>query len=156
MATTEQIAAAEAGASVVAVPKGKEEKLGFGMRDKEGNLVVQSAKDARTTASNRTGDTVAGGVPAGAEFGIHGHIDAGPRASESFVDDPRKAGGFGDTQSLALKNPMVMFTVSKGQVARHEIQGGQLTFTFPKGSMVKTQTDKMQLNLDKEQLKFKK
>lgn len=92
--------------------------------------------------------------PQGALAGIHGHIDKGPDKSNGMVDDPKSNGGFGDTQ--ALKAGLPMATVSQGQVGWHEIQNGQLQFTYPEGALTGGQEKQMQKNLDNEQKLFEK
>ena len=151
MTTSEGRAAATAGAGTVAVHSGNQEKLGFGVRDANGNLTVQAATGAHTTA-NATGSTAASTVPVGAEFAIHGHIDSGPNKSNGMVDAPSLNGGYGDTKSLALQNPMPMATVSQGQVGWHEIRNGQLSFMAPVGVVTPAQQQAIQGNLNSEQM----
>lgn len=112
---------------------------------------MQVATTANTT-TNSTGGTASSTVPAGAEFGNHGHIDSGPNRSNGMVDAPSLNGGDGDTKSLALHNPMPMATVSQGQVAWHEIQNGQLSFTATVGALTPSQQQAIQHNLNSEQM----
>jgi hypothetical protein len=68
-----------------------------------------------------------------------------------MVDAPSKNSGYGDRQSLTLRTPMPMATVSHGQVGWHEIQNGQLTFTAPVGAVTESQRISIQKNLNAEQ-----
>jgi len=151
VATPAMQQAATTGAGTVAVHSGTQEKLGFGVKDANGNLTVQAATGV-TTATNATGSTAGSAVPTGAEFGIHGHIDTGPNKSNGMVDAPSLNAGFGDTKSLALHNPMPMATVSQGQVGWHEIQNGQLSFAAPVGAVTPAQQQAIQNNLNSEQM----
>jgi RHS repeat-associated protein len=152
VATPEMRAAATAEVEKVAVKNGKQESLGYGVRGADGKLTVEMAKtNFGNTTSNSSGATAKGKVPAGSEFAIHGHIDGGQHHSEGMVDSPTQNGGYGDTESLALKNPMPMATVSKGQVGWHEIRNGQLSFTAPVGAVDKAQQKLIQSNLNSEQ-----
>ena len=152
VATEEMRAAAERGVDKVAVRfhDATEEKLGYGVRDTNGNLTVETARGVSTN-TDWTGSTARSDVPAGAEFGIHGHIDGGPRQSNGMVDRPDLNGGYGDTKTLSLQNPMPMATVSRGLIGWHEIQNGQLTFTAPVGALTESQQKAIQHNLDSEQ-----
>gem|GEM_PF-4312126 len=47
-----------------------------------------------------------------------------------------------------------MATVSRGQVGWHEMQDGQLQFTYPAGALNGSQNQQMQNNLNVEQLNF--
>ena len=150
LATPEMRAAGEAGKGQVAVTSGDREKLGFVVKEPNGTLAVQTAK--AQTGDTDTGSTARATNPAGATAGIHGHIDSGENASNGMVDDPRSNGGYGDTQSLKAGLPMG--TVSQGQVGWHEIQNGQLQFSYPKGALNSMQTREIQKNLNTEQQKF--
>jgi hypothetical protein len=83
---------------------------------------------------------------------IHGHIDSGPNKSNGMVDDPKSNLGYGDTQGIAAGIPEA--TVSHGQVGWHEMNQGQLQFTYPAGSLTGSQNTMMQNNLNQEQLMF--
>ncbi|WP_082554834.1 RHS repeat-associated core domain-containing protein [Caulobacter sp. Root1455] len=154
-ATPEMRDAAQGGQTMVAVPVGNAEKLSFGVRGPDGSLIVLN-NTATRTGSTATGNTAASPVPAGAEFGIHGHIDSGPDRSNGMVDDPASNGGYGDTQSLALRTPIPMATVSNGQVGWHEISNGQLTFSAPAGAVTSAQQQQIQRNLNTAQQHFKR
>ena len=133
----------------VAVKSGDAEKLGFGM-----GLGVTEVGNA-TTASTSTTSTVTGGIPANADFVIHGHIDSGPHKSDGMVDDPSSNGGYGDTMSLSFANPKPNITVSNGQMGVHQIRNGQLEFRAPASAMTKSQRRKIQNNLNISQELFK-
>jgi RHS repeat-associated protein len=150
VASPEVKAAGEAGKGQVAVKSGDAEKLGFIVKGADGKPVVQSAN--AKTADTDTGSTARATIPAGALAGIHGHIDSGENASNGMVDDPKSNGGYGDTQSLKAGIPMG--TVSNGQVGWHEMQNGQLQFSYPKGAMNGQQTGQTQNNLNNEQKLF--
>jgi RHS repeat-associated protein len=153
VATPDMQAAATASVDKVAVPPvGTHETLGYGVRDASGNLTVtMRVTGMGNTTGNSSGATVKDTVPSGAEFVIHGHIDGGPKRSNGMVDAPALNGGYGDTESLALRNPMPTATVSHGQVGWHEIQNGQLSFTAPVGALNGTQQRAIQYNLDRQQ-----
>jgi RHS repeat-associated protein len=153
VATSEMREAAAAGASAIAVPRGDQERLGFGVRDAHGSLVV-TAVDA-TTDRTTTGSTASASVPTGAEFVSHGHIDSGRNASDGMVDAPSRSTPYGDTQSLALPQPIPTATVSQGQVGWHEIRNGQLQFTTPIGAVTRSQQRTLQRNLNREQRLFR-
>ena len=72
--------------------------------------------------------------------------------SNGMVDAPSENGGYGDTKSLALQNPMPMATVYRGKVGWHEIQNGQLSFTVPVGARSTTQQQQIQKNLNSQQI----
>jgi RHS repeat-associated protein len=135
--------AAAKGLSKVAVPPGSPEKMAFGMM-RDGKLTVEAATDVQTKGAQAKAP-----VPAGAVFGMHGHIDGGPN-SGAMADDPAENQGFGDTQTLSLKNPIPMATVSKGQIGWHGIKDGQLFFTGPQ-SLSNSQKEKIQKALNREQ-----
>jgi RHS repeat-associated protein len=143
--------AAEQGKSVVAVHSGSQEKLGFVVQGSDGKLSVQSASDTKT-GETATGSTASATIPSDAVAGIHGHIDSGPNQSNGMVDDPKSNGNYGDTQSLKAGIPMA--TVSQGQVGWHEMQNGQLQFSYPGGALNGSQSQQMQSNLNVEQLNF--
>ncbi len=152
VATPDMRTAATAEVNKVAIHIGTRETLGYGVRDANGKLTVKMAVTSLgNTTANSSGATASTKVPSNAEFAIHGHIDGGPNRSNGMVDAPAMNSGYGDTQSLTLKNPIPMATVSHGQVGWHEIQNGQLSFTAPVGAVNAAQQQAIQSNLDSEQ-----
>ena len=148
MASSEVRSAAQAGKNKVAVHDGPEEKLGFIVKDANGQTTVKNASDTKT-GSTDTAQTATAKLPQGAMAVIHGHIDSGPEKTNGMVDDPKSNGGYGDTQALAAGMPEA--TVSHGQVGWHEIDNGQLQFSYPQGALNGSQNSKMQNNLNQEQ-----
>jgi hypothetical protein len=69
-----------------------------------------------------------------------------------MVDAPKLNGGYGDTQSLKAGIPTA--TVSQGQVGWHEINNGQLQFSYPQGALNNSQQNQMQRNWNNEQKLF--
>ena len=107
-----------------------------------------------TNTSNATGATASATIPQNAMGVIHGHIDGGANKSNGMVDAPKLNGGYGDTQSLKAGIPTA--TVSQGQVGWHEINNGQLQFSYPQGAMSGGQERQIQRNLNNEQKLFHK
>lgn len=67
-------------------------------------------------------------------------------------DDP-KSEGYGDAHSL-WKLGIPVATVYNGQIGWHELRGGQLLFTAPKGAFTSGQQSGMQDRVNREQGKF--
>nr|WP_146203576.1 hypothetical protein [Fulvimonas soli] len=132
-------------------PRQHHRAVGFVVKGEDGKLSVQNSGDTKSgeTVTARTASTT---IPSSAVAGIHGHIDNGPHRSNGMVDDPKSNGNYGDTQSLRAGMPMA--TVSRGQVGWHEMQDGQLQFTYPAGALNGSQNQQMQNNLNVEQLNF--
>ena len=151
MASAEVKAAGQEGRHTVAVHNGSEEKMGFIVKTSDGSLKVQNSSDTKTAATN-TGNTATAAIPAGAVALIHGHIDSGANRSNGMVDDPASNHGYGDTMALAAGMPEA--TVSHGQVGWHEINGGQLQFSYPAGALTGGQNTQMQGNLNVESQTF--
>ncbi|WP_295951586.1 RHS repeat-associated core domain-containing protein [uncultured Xanthomonas sp.] len=150
LATSDIKAATEASKSQMGAGRGPE-TLGFALKGADGKTTVQPASNVKT-GKTATGNTASSKIPQGALAAVHGHIDKGPDRSNGMVDDPRSNGGLGDTQGLKANLPVA--TISQGQVGWHEINGGQLQFTYPQGALSGSQTEQMQNNLDKEQKFF--
>lgn len=146
-------AAGDSAVAKFSVKSGSQESLGFFVPDANGKPQAVKAQDVKTS-DKATGDTAAASVPKGAVAAIHGHIDSGPQKSNGLVDAPKLNGGYGDTQSLTGGMPMA--TVSQGKVGWHEINNGQLQFTYPEGALSGSQEKSMQKNLDAEQTLFHK
>lgn len=144
-------AAGQAAVPQFAVKSGSQESLGFFVPDATGKPVAQPAQ-GMTTTSNSVGATAAATIPQNAMGVIHGHIDGGPNKSNGMVDAPKLNGGYGDTQSLRAGIPTA--TVSQGQVGWHEINNGQLQFSYPQGAMSRGQENQIQRNLNQEQKLF--
>lgn len=153
LASPDLRAAASAGVSQFTVKSGSKESLGFIVPDATGKPVAQPAQ-GMTTTSNSIGATAAAAIPQNAMGVIHGHIDGGPNKSNGMVDAPKLNGGYGDTQSLKASNPIPTATVSQGQVGWHEINNGQLQFSYPQGAMKGGQEKQIQRNLNNEQKLF--
>jgi hypothetical protein len=73
-------------------------------------------------------------------------------SSDGMVDRPDLNYGYGDTESLTFGIPTA--TVSHGYVGWHEIDHGQLIFTYPLGALSKHQEDLIQTYLNSEQYLF--
>jgi hypothetical protein len=152
------------GAAVEAVPKftvtsGPNESLGYFTRDANGGLSTIFASDVGRSSNDR-GALARSHKPNGALGVIHGHIDGSPRmpgrpvavSSDGMVDRPDLNYGYGDTESLTFGIPTA--TVSHGYVGWHEIDHGQLIFTYPLGALSKHQEDLIQTYLNSEQYLF--
>ncbi len=144
-------AAGQAAVPQFTVKSGSKESLGFFTPDANGKPVAQPAQSV-TTTNNSVGATVAAVIPKNAMGVIHGHIDGGPNQSNGMVDAPKLNGGYGDTQ--ALRSGMPTATVSQGQVGWHEINNGQLQFSYSQGAMTNGQERQIQRNLNQEQKLF--
>jgi hypothetical protein len=137
---------------------GQSEKLGFLVPSSDGSLTYKVPDDFSAYGS-RMSDNAGGTPPAGAVYGMHGHI---PERDDGFVDAPTSNGGYGDTHSLHRPAPMPMATVARTPdnrgyvVGLHEIDNGRLQFRFPAGSLTREQRRQIQRNLDVEQDKFYK
>jgi hypothetical protein len=129
------------------------EKVGFVVPGADGKPTLQADTDA-TTSSSTTANTAAATVPPGAMALVHGHDEIGPTALKGMVDSTKDNGGYGDTQSLASNNPIPTATVFRGDVGWHQIQDGQLQFTFRAGALTPGQASAMQSNLNNEQQLF--
>lgn len=151
LASPSMRAAANAAVPQFTVKSGSEESLGFIMSGTNGEMTAQSAQGVQTTSSG-AGATAATAIVQGAVGVIHGHIDGGPHMSDGMVDAPELNGGYGDTQPLKAGLPTA--TVSHGQVGWHEINNGQLQFSYPEGAMSSDQEGKIQNNLNNEQKLF--
>jgi len=150
LASPDTKAATQASTSQMGAGKGPE-TLGFAVKGADGKTTVQPASNV-TTGKTATGNTASAAIPQGAQAVVHGHIDKGPDKSNGMVDDPKSNGGYGDTQALKANLPVA--TISQGQVGWHEINGGQLQFTYPQGALSGSQTTQMQTNLNNEQKLF--
>jgi hypothetical protein len=111
-----------------------------------------------STYGTSTSDNASATAPAGASYGMHGHI---PGSDDGLVDAPNSNGGYGDAQSLSLPVPLPMATIAKTggdgdgyAVGLHEIVNGRLQFRAPVGSLSPSQRQAIQDNLDTEQEKF--
>lgn len=133
------------------VKSGSKESLGFFVPDANGKPVAQPAQ-GMTNTSNSTGATASAAIPQNALGVIHGHIDGGANKSNGMVDAPKLNGGYGDTQSLKAGIPTA--TISQGQVGWHEINNGQLQFSYPQGAVNGGQEKQLQRNLNNEQKLF--
>ncbi len=148
IASSETKAAAEAGKDKVAVPSGTKEKLGFVVKDSDGNQSVQLGANV-STKDKSTGQVASSVVPDGAVAVIHGHLDKG---SDGMVDAPKLNGGYGDTEPLRYGLPNA--TAFKGEIGWHEMQNGKLTFTYTEGAMTSSQQKAIQKNLTNSQKLF--
>lgn len=153
LASPDLRAAGNAAVPQFTVQSGSKESLGFFVPDANGMPVAQPAQ-GMTNTSNATGATASAAIPQNAMGVIHGHIDGGPNKSNGMVDEPKLNGGYGDTQSLKAGIPTA--TVSQGQVGWHEINNGQLQFSYPQGAMTGGQEKQIQRNLNNEQKLFHK
>jgi hypothetical protein len=151
LASPDLRAAGNAAVPQFTVKSGSKESLGFFVPDANGKPVAQTAAGVQT-GSTSTGNTASVVIPKGAMGVIHGHIDGGPDKSNGMVDAPKLNGGYGDTQSLKAGIPTA--TVSQGQVGWHEINNGQLQFSYPQGALNNSQQNQMQRNLNNEQKLF--
>jgi hypothetical protein len=133
---------------------GDHEKVGFVVPGADGKPTLQTDTDA-TTSSTTTANTAAATVPSGAMALAHGHDEIGPTALKGMVDSTKDAGGYGDTQSMASNNPIPTATVFRGDVGWHQVQNGQLQFTFRAGTLTGAQSSAMQSNLNNEQQLFR-
>jgi RHS repeat-associated protein len=151
VASPELRAAAEAYNGAVDTSEAVQETLGFLMPGSQGAIKLQIIN--AITKSKSSSETADGHTPHGALAVDHWHIDGdGPNKSDGFVDDPAGNNGYGDTEGLIQGIPEA--TNSHGQVGWHEIKDGQLTFTYPKGSVKQDQNHKLQQNLNTEQRLF--
>ncbi|MGY0556524.1 hypothetical protein [Lysobacter sp. A421] len=151
VASPELRAAGNAAVPQFTVKSGSKESLGFFVPDANGKPVAHPAQGIQST-SNGTGATASAAIPQNAMGVIHGHIDGGPNRSNGMVDAPKLNGGYGDTQSLKAGMPTA--TISQGQVGWHEINNGQLQFSYPQGGMSGGQENQIQRNLNNEQKLF--
>jgi len=151
LASPDAKAAANAAIPQFTVSSGKNESLGFIVAGPNGQSVAQPAANVQT-GNTSTASTASATIPSGAQAVIHGHIDGGAYKSNGMVDAPKANGGYGDTQSLKAGLPTA--TVSQGQVGWHEVNNGQLQFSYPQGALNKPQEQQMQKNLNSEQKKF--
>lgn len=122
-------------------------------------MAVLTSTNGELALTNRTtGDANAtvrllnGKLPEGAKAITHGHTERGKDSVDGFVDAPEKNGGYGDSAPLAYGVPGA--TVFGSNVAWREMVGGQLTMTYPVGSVNSTQLGIIQANLNSEQLLF--
>jgi hypothetical protein len=145
-------AAVEQGKDKVA-SAGDKEKVGFVRPGPDGTPTLKTDNDA-TTSSTTTANTASASVPKDALAMAHGHAEIGPSALKGMVDSPADAGGYGDTQALA-KSGIPEATVFRNDVGWHQIQDGQLQFTFRAGALTTGQASSMQSNLNVEQELFK-
>jgi len=145
-------AAVAQGMDKVATFSGKE-KMGYVMPGPDGTPTLQPDSNA-TTSSSLTANIARSTVPQGALAVAHGHDEIGPTALKGMVDSTRDAGGLGDAQSLSLSTPIPTATVFRGDVGWHQIQDGQLQFTFRAGALTGPQASAMQGNLNNEQQFF--
>ncbi|MFC3655410.1 hypothetical protein FZ025_14700 [Xanthomonas hyacinthi] len=151
LASPDLKAAGNAAVPQFTVQSGSKESLGFFVPDASGKPVAQPAAGVQT-GSKSGGNTASAAIPKGAMGVIHGHIDGGANKSNGMVDAPKLNGGYGDTQSLKAGIPTA--TVSQGQVGWHEINNGQLQFSYPQGALNNGQESQMQRNLNNEQKLF--
>lgn len=151
LASPDLRAAGNAAVPQFTVKSGSKESLCFFVPDASGKPVAQPAQ-SMTNTSNSTGATASATIPQNAVGVIHGHIDGGPNKSNGMVDAPKLNGGYGDTQSLKAGIPTA--TISQGQVGWHEINNGQLQFSYPQGAMSGGQERQVQRNLNNEQQLF--
>lgn len=151
LASPDLRAAGNAAVPQFTVKSGSKESLGFFVPDASGKPVAQPAQ-GMTNTSNGSGATASAAIPQNAMGVIHGHIDGGSNKSNGMVDAPKLNGGYGDTQSLKVGIPTA--TVSQGQVGWHEINNGQLQFSYPQGAMNGSQETQMQRNLNNQQKLF--
>lgn len=151
LASPDLRAAGNAAVPQFTVKSGSNESLGFFVPDANGKPVAQPVQGVQNT-SNSAGATAAATIPQNAMGVIHGHIDGGSNKSNGMVDAPKLNGGYGDTQSLKAGIPTA--TVSQGQVGWHEINSGQLQFSYPHGAMNGGQEKQIQRNLNNEQKLF--
>ncbi|MGZ3272706.1 MAG: hypothetical protein ACXU82_04750 [Caulobacteraceae bacterium] len=180
MPSNEMVDAGIAGAPTVAVSYGPEEKMAYIIPfpvvptsadiDPQTGLasalrmkptVFMPSGPAAATGASVAGNTARGRPPANALAVGHGHIDDGPPdpfgqspRSDGMVDSPGDNGGYGDTDSLRLSNPIPTATVSNGRVGWHGIDDGRLKFVYPPGAMTPEQVQQMHKNLNREQNLF--
>ena len=162
VATPEMRAAAQAAADQYRVQKGIAEKAGFLAPDANGRQSYQGGGGSRA-GSTSSADTLGVQVPDNASALLHGHIerstDPESGGDDGMVDEPGANYGYGDTESLSrehVKRPIPTATEYNGQVGWHEIDNGQLQYTYPEGSMTPAQEQQMQKNLNREQKKFRR
>ncbi|MBN8480990.1 MAG: hypothetical protein J0L88_05290 [Xanthomonadales bacterium] len=123
-------------------------------KDAQGNEAVHRAAGG---AENRDGIPTRGIVADSSVTAVvHGHVEKGYGKSDGMVDTPSANGGYGDTQSLSLTNPVPTATIFKDQVGWHEISNGQLQFSYKEGALSEKQSGQMQKNLDAQQDLFHK
>lgn len=153
LASPDLRAAGKAAVPQFTVKSGSQESLGFFVPDANGKPVAQAAQGVTHGGSN-AGTTAAGTPPSNAMGVIHGHIDGGPGKSNGMVDVPGLNRGYGDAESLKTKIPTA--TVSQGQVGWHEVNNGQLQFSYPRGALTRNQEKLIQRNLNEQQTLFHK
>ena len=162
LASPEVRAAAQAAINQYRVRSGRDEKLGALVPDANGALVYQEPPSVRP-GSTRAADTAQAAIPANARAVAHGHIehstDPDSLGNDGMVDNPDANHGYGDTESLSrtkLPQPIPTATEYGGQIGWHELNNGQLQYTYPEGSMTRDQEWQMQQNLNREQELFLK
>jgi len=154
------MAAAASGQGLVSVTYGTNEKGGFIVLDAAGNPIVSPLTSGKA-GGNALQDTLSFGPrsswPSGVLALIHGHIDNSPTgdADDGMVDAPLPQTPYGDTGSLAGKNPIPTATVSNGLVGWHVLVNGQLQFWYPQHALTPSQARSIQKNLNKEQPLFR-